>query len=184
MAMVGSLLPWWPVALTLGRRAYLLPCMTSPSTPNTSSPCGRSSRARRTKLSKRPAPASRCSTASSKSPRACLRLTTVSSPAQRDSFQLTRSVSTRRKALQPFELSDGTRIERGQWVCTASRAMMKDPRNFVRPLEFHGFRHADPTALALLQPGSFESPQPEKARPMVDASLLEWQVWGTGRMAW
>jgi hypothetical protein len=61
--------------------------------------------------------------------------------------------------------------------------MMRDPENWTRPLEFYGFRHVAPEILASLgAPSSFESPQPEKALPITD--VTEWQVWGTGRMAW
>ena len=92
-------------------------------------------------------------------------------------------VSTRRKALQPFSLSDGTHIHQGQWICTPLKAMMRDEANWTQALEFHGFRHVDPTILAAMDSDStFQSPQPEKALPITD--VTEWQVWGTGRMAW
>jgi hypothetical protein len=60
---------------------------------------------------------------------------------------------------------------------------MRDARNYARPLEFHGFRHVDAaTLLAANNTGSFESPEPEKASPITD--INDWQIWGTGRMAW
>lgn len=34
-------------------------------------------------------------------------------------------VSTRRKALQPFQMTDGTYIERGKWICTPMAAMLR-----------------------------------------------------------
>ncbi len=92
-------------------------------------------------------------------------------------------MSSRRKALQSFHLSDGTFIERGHWIATPLRAMMRDPANYAQPLQFHGFRHLGPSTLASLEHSqSFESPEPEKALPMTDAT--EWQVWGTGRLSW
>ncbi|KAK2591239.1 hypothetical protein QQS21_011081 [Conoideocrella luteorostrata] len=50
------------------------------------------------------------------------------------------SVSTRRKAKKPFQLVDGTKVEAGQWICTAARGMNLDPTNYAKVLEFHGFR--------------------------------------------
>lgn len=93
------------------------------------------------------------------------------------------TVSTRRKALQPFTLSDGTSVAKGDWLCTPLKPMMRDARNYALPLEFHGFRHVDPATLASLDNlGSFESPEPAKASLITDVN--DWQIWGTGRMAW
>lgn len=61
--------------------------------------------------------------------------------------------------------------------------MMRDPQNYVKPLEFHGFRHVRPDILASLDKcQSFESPEPEKVLPLTD--VTKWQTWGAGRMAW
>jgi len=61
--------------------------------------------------------------------------------------------------------------------------MMRDAQNYANPLEFHGFRHVDATILDS-QPalGAFESPEPEKASSITD--IADFQIWGTGRMAW
>ncbi|TGO16642.1 hypothetical protein BPAE_0481g00020 [Botrytis paeoniae] len=92
------------------------------------------------------------------------------------------NLSTRRKALEPFTLSDGTIIAKDHWICTPLKPMMRDARNYARPLEFHGFRHVDAaTLLAVSNTGSFQSPEPEKASPITD--INDWQIWGTGRMA-
>lgn len=90
-------------------------------------------------------------------------------------------MSTRRSALQPFELSDGTKLNVGDWACTPVRAIMQDPEHYPRPLEFNGFRFVDPRhidreniANSLLQP------QPSKLTDVGNT----YHVWGTGRMAW
>lgn len=92
-------------------------------------------------------------------------------------------MSTRRKVLKPFELSNGLRVQDGDWLATPLDAMNRDPKNWVNPLEFHGFRHLDAATLASLDnEGEFLSPEPEKAAPLTDTR--GWQTWGTGRMAW
>ncbi|EEQ30552.1 conserved hypothetical protein [Microsporum canis CBS 113480] len=92
------------------------------------------------------------------------------------------SISTRRQALQPFELSDGTRIEVGEWFCTPQRAMMRDPANFEKPLEFHGLRFVQPELLADLNGSPFGKLETNKPTQLTD--VADWQAWGTGRMAW
>ncbi|TGO61264.1 hypothetical protein BOTNAR_0131g00100 [Botryotinia narcissicola] len=94
------------------------------------------------------------------------------------------SMSTRRHALQPFTLSDGTRVEIGDWACTPVQAMMQDPKEYPEPLQFRGFRFVDPVLL----PGA-ELPQINRyARPTHASKLTDvngsFHVWGTGRMAW
>lgn len=91
-------------------------------------------------------------------------------------------MSTRRQALAPFVLSDGCRVEVGDWVCTPARAMMRDPSNYVKPEEFHGFRFVDPTLLSSLDASRFQVPQPGQPSQLTD--VAGWQIWGTGRMAW
>ncbi|GAB1318482.1 Cytochrome P450 monooxygenase AtmP [Madurella fahalii] len=91
------------------------------------------------------------------------------------------SVSTRRKALQPFQLSDGSKIDVGQWVCTAPRGMSLDATYYTNPGEFHGFRFVAPELLADLQHTSFQVPQPGKTSTFTEVS--DWQLWGTGKCA-
>lgn len=91
-------------------------------------------------------------------------------------------MSTRRKVLKPFELSNGLRVQDGDWIATPLDAMNRDAKNWVDPLSFYGFRHLDAATLALLEAGQFPSPEPEKAAPLTDTR--GWQTWGTGRMAW
>jgi cytochrome P450 len=90
-------------------------------------------------------------------------------------------VSTRRHALQPFELSDGTKVNVGDWACTPVRAIMTDPATYPSPEEFNGFRFADPTIVEELTTG-FKTPQ-EKPTKLTDVGST-FHVWGTGRMAW
>ncbi|KAF4633231.1 hypothetical protein G7Y89_g4888 [Cudoniella acicularis] len=88
--------------------------------------------------------------------------------------------STRRSALQPFSLSDGTRLEVGDWACTPVRAIMTNPTFYPTPLDFHGFRFAPPDVVAALD-AAFKVPQ-EKSTRLVDVDST-FHVWGTGRMA-
>ncbi|KAH9871931.1 hypothetical protein J1614_006189 [Plenodomus biglobosus] len=93
------------------------------------------------------------------------------------------NVSTRRKALKPITLSDGTHVKRGEWLATPLAPMLRDSNNWVQPLKFHGFRHVDAQYLAcLVGEHQFANPEPEKAALLTDVS--KWQTWGTGRMAW
>ncbi|OAL55016.1 cytochrome P450 [Pyrenochaeta sp. DS3sAY3a] len=93
------------------------------------------------------------------------------------------NVSTRRKALAPFTLSDGTHVKTGEWLATPLAAMLKDAQHWAEPLEFHGFRHVDAKHLASLGDNSgFKTPDSGKTALYTDVS--KWQTWGTGRMAW
>lgn len=91
-------------------------------------------------------------------------------------------VSTRRLALQPFTLSNGSRVEVGEWVCTPARAMMRDPKKYPHPLEFQGFRFVQEEHLKKLNVGNVQVP--EYGEPSGLTDLANWQFWGTGRMAW
>lgn len=98
------------------------------------------------------------------------------------------SVSTRRKALQPFQLSGGFKVKAGEWVCTAARGMVQDAAYCAKADEFHGFRFAPPSAIESLSTlsddssASFQVPEPGKLSSFADIS--DWQLWGTGKCAW
>lgn len=89
-------------------------------------------------------------------------------------------------ALQPFRLSDGTEVEKGQWICSAARGMNTDPANYSDPREFHGFRFVAPEVLeqSLLPTASrgFHIPESSKASPFT--KMEDWQLWGTGKYSW
>ncbi|RYP80472.1 hypothetical protein DL769_002457 [Monosporascus sp. CRB-8-3] len=92
------------------------------------------------------------------------------------------SMSTRRCALQPFTLSDGTKLAVGDWACTPSGAIMRSEEHYPAPSKFNGFRFVDSAILAQLRdPSSFSSLQskPSKLTDVDNAFLM----WGTGRMA-
>ncbi|RYP56149.1 hypothetical protein DL771_012094 [Monosporascus sp. 5C6A] len=97
------------------------------------------------------------------------------------------SVSTRRKATKPFKLSDGTKVEVGEWICSAVRGMNLDPANYSRVDEFHGFRFVPREILesslsgVSSPPHKFQTPDPEKSSTFVE--LSDWQLWGTGKSA-
>lgn len=85
-------------------------------------------------------------------------------------------------ALETFTLSDGTRVEVGEWICTPAGAMMRDPAKYERPLEFQGFRHVDPKVLDGITSGSLGIVPSQRASHLT--GVTDWQFWGTGRMAW
>lgn len=91
------------------------------------------------------------------------------------------STSTRRKALKPFTLSNGTHVKPGDWLATPLAAMLIDSANWAEPKEFHGFRHVGGAYLERIEAGGFRNPNPERACLMTD--IAKWQTWGTGRMA-
>ncbi|KAL7939325.1 cytochrome P450 [Trichoderma chlorosporum] len=92
------------------------------------------------------------------------------------------SVSSRRMALKPFQLSDGSRIEPGEWICTAPRGMMSDARFYTDPLKFQGFRFVDPDLLNRKHSGISNDEATQDA-PSKFTDINHWQLWGTGRSA-
>lgn len=123
-------------------RPLLSPYKISVCILNTSNPYEKSLRARPTKLLRRLVKAYHCLIASSRSLRVIARLIPVSTfldpyLAKYSIGADKRSIaSTRRKALQDFEFSDGLTIEKGKWVCTPAAAMMRDPKSWVDSQEF------------------------------------------------
>lgn len=94
-------------------------------------------------------------------------------------------MSTRRQALKPLSLKDGTRLETGDWACTPVRALMQTPEHYPQPLEFHGFRFVEPARLVGLEDATLakhQALQPEPSK-LTDVGG-SFHVWGTGRMAW
>ncbi|KAF2819134.1 cytochrome P450 [Ophiobolus disseminans] len=93
------------------------------------------------------------------------------------------SVSVRRKALKPFDLSNGVHVDSGEWLATPLQAMLQDPKIWADPSSFHGLRHVDAATLEKLEnAGSLSCPDPTKAALLTDTR--GWQTWGTGRTAW
>ncbi|KAM0460019.1 hypothetical protein ACHAO4_002147 [Trichoderma viride] len=92
------------------------------------------------------------------------------------------SVSSRRMALKPFELSDGARVEAGEWICTAARGMMLDARYYTAPQEFQGFRFVDSSILKNTLASDLVSQV--QGTPSNFTDIGDWQLWGTGRSAW
>lgn len=66
--------------------------------------------------------------------------------------------------------------------------MMRDPANYADPLKFDGFRFVRREKFAALGITSLNLDlrtgisRPEKGSQLTD--VADWQVWGTGRMAW
>ncbi|KAK1254766.1 hypothetical protein MKX08_008761 [Trichoderma sp. CBMAI-0020] len=91
------------------------------------------------------------------------------------------SVSSRRMALKPFQLSDGTRVEAGEWICTAARGMMLDARYYTAPHEFQGFRYVDSSILK--NKLAVDLVSQVQGTPSNFTDIGDWQLWGTGRSA-
>ncbi|KAI4951283.1 hypothetical protein J4E91_003992 [Alternaria rosae] len=93
------------------------------------------------------------------------------------------SQSTRRSALQPFSLKDGTHVNIGDWFCTPVRAIMTNPVDYPEATTFSGFRFADPQLVKSLEnaDGAFDIMQ-KKPTKLTDFDMT-FHVWGTGRMA-
>jgi cytochrome P450 len=89
------------------------------------------------------------------------------------------TVSTRRHALKPFTLADGTKLHPGDWACTPVKAMMQSATHYPSPLDFQGFRFVDPRVLSAVK-GEVRQPEPSK---LTDPGNT-FHVWGTGRMVW
>lgn len=92
-------------------------------------------------------------------------------------------VSVRRSALQPFSLSDGTKVAVGEWACAPAGAIYKYDKYYPSPETFSGFRFVEPASLPSSHAGAttaVKQPKPSKLTD-VDYSFL---MWGTGRMAW
>jgi hypothetical protein len=95
-------------------------------------------------------------------------------------------VSTRRSALQPFTLADGSHANVGDWFCTPVRAIMTNPADYPEALQFSGFRFADPDVVKSLSGNTadkLDRVMQEKPTKLTDADMT-YHVWGTGRMAW
>lgn len=91
-------------------------------------------------------------------------------------------VSTRRQALKPFSLSDGTELGVGDWACTPVRALMQSGQHYPQPLEFNGFRFADPKLFNEEDMSVNQEFQPSPSK-LTDGGNT-YHVWGTGRMIW
>ncbi|KAF4631712.1 hypothetical protein G7Y89_g6427 [Cudoniella acicularis] len=91
------------------------------------------------------------------------------------------SMSTRRSALQPFTLSDGTKVSPGDWACTPVRAIMQSAEYYPEPMKFYGFRFVDSTILLKSASSNLNFRQPVASK-FTDVNQA-WHVWGTGRMA-
>ncbi|CAG9998323.1 unnamed protein product [Clonostachys byssicola] len=88
--------------------------------------------------------------------------------------------SSRRSVLKPFTFSDGTKLAVGEWACTPVRSIMQNPEFYPSPLEFNGFRFADPNILGDAGDAfKYKQPKPSK---LTDCDNT-FHVWGTGRMA-
>ncbi|TRX87807.1 hypothetical protein FHL15_011300 [Xylaria flabelliformis] len=90
------------------------------------------------------------------------------------------SMSTRRSALQPFTLSDGTTVNVGDWACTPVRAIMQNAEFYPEALAFNGFRFIDQSGVNV-ESDNFKILQPKPSK-LTDVDNT-WHVWGTGRMA-
>ena len=93
-------------------------------------------------------------------------------------------VSGRRKAIAPFQFSDGLQVPAGSWVCLPQKAMMEDDRIYAYPTLFDPTRflrsqdkHQEEMSEAV--PGAVNA-----ARPHFTDVNNKWPVWGLKNAAW
>lgn len=151
------------------------PCV---ATLRISSHCGTSSKVPSIIHSLRLLKVSRYWTVSLKNPLVCLQRTQVSYLGASSLAKLNYKVTSRRAALVPFSLSDGTKVRPGDWVCVPMEAMMRDPELYPNPDSFNAFRFVDPKRLKNAQ-----QVQPEGESKFTDPSY-KWGMWGNFRTAW
>ncbi|KAI9368588.1 cytochrome P450 [Aspergillus egyptiacus] len=81
----------------------------------------------------------------------------------------TDSISLRRKVLQPFTLSDGTRLATDDIACVPLRPILQDPETYMDPLAFNPYRFVD------CETGGSRS-------KFADADVT-YPIWGLGKRA-
>lgn len=91
-------------------------------------------------------------------------------------------VTGRRKALVPYVFQDGSRLEKGDWVCVPQKAMMHDGARYHDPDTFDGFRFAKANDILRLGQRSIDVPDVVESR-LTDAKI-DWPIWGFGNTAW
>ncbi|RYP07681.1 hypothetical protein DL764_002365 [Monosporascus ibericus] len=91
-------------------------------------------------------------------------------------------VSTRRAAMKPFELSDGTKIGVGDWTCTPVYAINQSPEHYPDPSMFNGFRFVSNELLDQMAIDTDTGSLQPTPSALAEVSS-KWQFWGTGRMA-
>ncbi|OTA90309.1 hypothetical protein M434DRAFT_390630, partial [Hypoxylon sp. CO27-5] len=89
-------------------------------------------------------------------------------------------MSARRSALKPFTLSNGAKLNPGDWACTPVRTIMQNAVLYPSPLEFQGFRFVKKEILEQLNIDAKVTRSKPSSLTTVDNS---WRAWGTGRMA-
>ena len=91
-------------------------------------------------------------------------------------------MSGRRQALQPFAFSDGTALNKGDWVCTPAAAVMQRETDYPEASEFRGFRFVSPKdSRRSGNAGMFGRGQPSGPSGLTDVHE-NWHVWGIGRI--
>ncbi|KAH7325055.1 cytochrome P450 [Stachybotrys elegans] len=87
----------------------------------------------------------------------------------------------RRKALKSFVFSDGSSINKGDWVCVPQAAMMRDPQRYNWAHIFDGFRFA--RANEALRRGHEQHDVPDSKESTLTDATLDWPIWGFGNTA-
>ena len=80
---------------------------------------------------------------------------------------------------------DGTSLDVGDWACTPSGAMARNPDDYPEPLKFNGFRFVEQQLLLDYGIPDYSQRRLQASRPSKFTDTHgNWQVWGTGRMTW
>lgn len=80
------------------------------------------------------------------------------------------SISVRRKVLQPYKFSDGTRLSVGDVACIPLQAIMRDPSSYPDSMRFNGFRFVDEQGTGSVKRFTDTSPT--------------YPLWGLGKRSW
>lgn len=90
------------------------------------------------------------------------------------------AVTGRRKALEGYTFSDGSTVNKGDWVCLPVQAMMIDAKRYCNPETFdgHRFLHANES----LRRGEASPNVPDKVATCLTDTSFDWPIWGVGSM--
>ncbi|KAL4923644.1 cytochrome P450 [Aspergillus undulatus] len=90
----------------------------------------------------------------------------------------TDSISVRRKVLQPYTLSDGTRLAKDDVACISLQPILQSPENYTDPLTFNPYRFMKSTSTKSASSTSITS----SSSKFTDADVT-FPIWGLGKHA-
>ncbi|KAF2864676.1 cytochrome P450 [Massariosphaeria phaeospora] len=91
------------------------------------------------------------------------------------------AISTRRKAIERFEFSDGLQVQAGDWVCIPQQAILHDDQMYANPARFDPMRFRMRVKTSETGVNANTNSNPDGPR-FTDVST-KWPVWGLGNAA-